>query len=209
MAAWRWGFHSIKLGFVDRNSLVGFPVCFIHVTTYGTLIMFHPSFDPIFVLPVINEPVRQHDAHLETHTTGRRTGTGSAAISRPTKPLVQRVNIAGFCKVSLLQIITCTGRTPLDASSGNYSSLEEIRSSANRPVVVFPECTTSNGRGLLRFAEVFKRYLVPVKGLKVFVMCIRCVNMCNVFRNLAVRPFSGMTHPHSCFRHYHIPSRRR
>ncbi|KAF8505586.1 hypothetical protein F5888DRAFT_1837178 [Russula emetica] len=130
-------------------------------------------FDPIFVLPVGNEPVQQHDTHLETRATGRRTGTGSAAISHPTKPLAQRANIAGFRKVSLLQIIMCTGRTALDASSGNYSSLEEIRSSANRPVVVFPECTTSNGRGLLRFAELFKYYPVPVKGFKVFVMCIR------------------------------------
>jgi hypothetical protein len=127
--------------------------------------------------------------HLETRATGRRTGTGSAAISHPTKPLAQRVNIAGFHKVSLLQIIMCTGRTPLDASSGNYSSLEEIRSSANRPVVVFPECTTSNGRGLLRFAELFKDCPVPVKRFKVFVMCIRyvSVSMCNVFRDLAVR----------------------
>jgi hypothetical protein len=134
---------------------------------------FYPSFDPIFVLPVNNEPAQKHDRHAETRATGRRTGTGSAAISQPTKPLAQRVNIAGFRKVSLLQIIMCTGRAPLDASSGIYSSLEEIRSSANRPVVVFPECTTSNGRGLLRFAELFKGRPVPVKGFKVFVMCIR------------------------------------
>lgn len=80
----------------------------------------------------------------------------------------------------------CTGRAPLDASSGNYSSLENIRNSANRPVVVFPECTTSNGRGLLRFAELFKDYQVPVKGFKVFVMCVRCVSMCNVFCDLIV-----------------------
>jgi len=130
-------------------------------------------FDPIFVLPVIVETAQQHDTHLETPTTGRRTGTGSAAISHLTKSLAQRVNIAGFFKVSLLQMITCTGRSPLEASRVNHSSLEEIRSSANRPVVVFPECTTSNGRGLLRFAEIFKRYIVPVKGFKVFVVCIR------------------------------------
>jgi len=144
----------------------------------------HPSFDPIFVLPVSNEPVKQHDSRLETRVTGRRTGTGSAAISHPTKPLVQRVNIAGFRKVSLLHIIMCTGRIPLDASTGNHSSLEEIRSSANRPIVVFPECTTSNGRGLLRFAELFKGYSVPVKVFKVFVMCIRCVSMMQRFPRL-------------------------
>jgi len=130
--------------------------------------------------------VQRRGTHLETLATGRKTGTGSAAISHTTKPLAQRVNIAGFRKASLLQTITCTGRAPLDASrGGNYSSLEEIRSSANGPVVVFPECTTSNGRGLLRFAELFKGCPVPVKGFKVFVMCIRYVNMCNVFRDMA------------------------
>lgn len=144
---------------------------------YNTLIEFHPRFDPIFVFPVSNGAVQQHDTHLETRATGRRTGTGSAAISHPTKPLAQRVDIAGFRKVSLLQIIMYTGKTPLDTSSGDCSSLEEIRSSASRPVVVFPECTTSNGRGLLRFAELFKGYPVPVKGFKVFVVCIRCVSM--------------------------------
>jgi len=129
-------------------------------------------FDPIFVLPLSDVPVQQRDIPLETRATGRRTGTGSAAISLPTKTAV-RANIVGFRKVSLLHIITRAGSTPLDASSGNYSSLEEIRSSANRPVVVFPECTTSNGRGLLKFADLFKDRTVPVNGYKVFVMCIR------------------------------------
>lgn len=184
MAAWRWGPYSIKLGFVDRNSVACFPVRFIQVTQLmdDTLITSHPSFDPIFALPISSNPVQKRDAHIEARATGRRTGTGSAAISSPTKPLAQRVNIAGFRKVSLLQVVMYTGRTPLDASSGNYSSLEEIRSSADRPLVVFPECTTSNGRGLLKFAELFKGCPVPVKGFKVFVMCVRCVSMCKVFR---------------------------
>ncbi|KAI9512164.1 hypothetical protein F5148DRAFT_974063 [Russula earlei] len=130
-------------------------------------------FDPIFVLPVSDVPVPQQDRLAETRATGRRTGTGSAAISLPAKPAVRRANIVGFRKVSLLNIILHTGNTPLDASGGNFVSLEEIRSSANRPVVVFPECTTSNGRGLLQFAELFKDFPVPVKGYKVFIMCVR------------------------------------
>lgn len=130
-------------------------------------------FDPIFVLPLSNDPVEQRDMPPETRATGRRTGTGSAAITLPTKPVARRANIVGFRKVSLLHIITSTGSTPLGASSGNYSSLEEIRSSANRPVVVFPECTASNGRGLLKFADIFKDRPVPVRGYKVFVMCVR------------------------------------
>ena len=163
-----------------------------------------PSFDPIFVLPISNEPVQQRDTQPETRATGRRTGTGSAAISLPTKSVARRVDIAGFRKVSLLHIITCTGRPPLDTSSGSYSSLEEIRRSANRPIAVFPECTTSNGRGLLRFAELLKDCPVPVKRFKVFVMCIRCVSMCKL-PYLTVRPFSGMIRPHSCLRRCHIP----
>src|SRR5712671_6140707 len=139
------------------------------------------SFDPIFVLPVSDDPVPQRDTLPETRTPGRRTGTGSAAISLPTKPVVRRANIVGFRKVSLLRIIMSTGGTPLDASSGNYFNLEDIRSSASRPVVVFPECTTSNGRGLLKFSELFKGRPVPVKGYKVFIMCIRCVTSCNFF----------------------------
>jgi hypothetical protein len=43
--------------------------------------------------------------------------------------------------------------------------------------VVFPECTTSNGRGLLRFADAFKGLTsdIPVRGWNVWVMCVRQV----------------------------------
>ncbi|KAH9045596.1 hypothetical protein EDB85DRAFT_1907523 [Lactarius pseudohatsudake] len=130
-------------------------------------------FDPIFVLPVSSTLVEQHDASPETGVAGRKTGTGSAAISSPVRRVARRADIVGFRKTSLLRMITSTGKMPLDASSSNYSSLEEIRRKASRPLVVFPECTTSNGRGLLRFAEVFKDRAVPVKGYKVFIMCVR------------------------------------
>ena len=76
--------------------------------------------------------------------------------------------------MSLLAMIRATGSIPLNSSScKDYVSLEEIRSKADRPVVVFPECTTSNGRGLLRVADVFRGVNVPVKGFNVFVMCVR------------------------------------
>jgi hypothetical protein len=139
------------------------------------LMGFDRSFDPIFVLPVSNGPDQQHDTFHETRTTGRKTGTGSAAISLPGRPTSRRASIIGFRKASLLRMVLSTGNTPLSPSNDNYSSLEEIRRTANRPVVVFPECTTSNGRGLLKFADVFKDCAIPVKGYKVFVMCVRCV----------------------------------
>jgi hypothetical protein len=166
------------------------------------------SFDPIFVLPVSNNDlVQQQDTLHETRTTGRKTGTGSAAISLPGRPITQRAKIVGFCKASLFRMVLSTGNTPLSASTCNYSSLEEIRRTANRPLVIFPECTTSNGRGLLKFAEVFKDRVVPVKGYKVFLMCIRCVCTGNLFCTRGSNVCVGMTHPRPCLRRYHIPSR--
>lgn len=53
--------------------------------------------------------------------------------------------------------------------------MDEIRNGANRPIVVFPECTTSNGRGLLRFTDVFLGQPVPTRKYKVFIMCVRYV----------------------------------
>lgn len=83
----------------------------------------------------------------------------------------------GWQRKSLLQMVQHCGNgvlTPEEAErSGKVLSLEEIRSRADRPVVVFPECTTSNGRGFLRFAEVFSDVPLPVKRFSLFVMCVR------------------------------------
>jgi len=141
-------------------------------------------FDPVFALP-ITDPV-QFDSNTSstptTQTPGRRTGTGSAAISNSTsfasknrKPAPQ-ARILGFKTHSLWSMINHSGRIPEQSSNdgGKYESLEELRKRAHRPIVVFPECTTSNGRGLLRFADVFNRERnIPVKGYKIFLMCIR------------------------------------
>ncbi|KZT71583.1 hypothetical protein DAEQUDRAFT_665718 [Daedalea quercina L-15889] len=137
-------------------------------------------FNPIFVLPVyfasdFPEPSARTSSPV-SRAPGRRTGTGSAAISSPAaRAPTPRVPIAGFRQVSLLGILRATGRVPEATQPGSpgIQSLEEIRSSADRPVVVFPECTTSNGRGLLRFAQVFKGVSVPVTKFKVYVMCVR------------------------------------
>jgi len=70
-------------------------------------------------------------------------------------------------------MISSTGNAPSALSSVPARSLEDIRQSARRPVVVFPECTTSNNRSLLRFADVFNGASVPVKGYSIFLMCVR------------------------------------
>ncbi|KAF7301354.1 hypothetical protein MIND_00700600 [Mycena indigotica] len=131
-------------------------------------------FNPIFVLPITAanpSPATARPAEAISHTPGRRTGTGSANIQSATRAATIRMPIIGFRQVSLLSMLSATGRTPF-AQTTSYESLEDIRQRSRRPVVVFPECTTSNGRALLRFAEVFKQR-VPVQGYNVFVMCVR------------------------------------
>ncbi|TFY83827.1 hypothetical protein EWM64_g190 [Hericium alpestre] len=135
-------------------------------------------FNPVFVLPV-SEPVQAPKEQVATpisRTPGRRTGTGSANIvSQATRAPTTRAPIVGFQQVSLLTIICHAGKMPRSTTDvgSNYQSLKEIQRQAGRPVVVFPECTTSNGRGLLRFADVFKGYGVPTKGFRVFMACFR------------------------------------
>lgn len=108
---------------------------------------------------------------------GRKTGTGSANITMPTPVSTARARapIRGFKQVSLLRMISLTGRfPPFGEDSRGLKSLDEIRKSAGRPVVVFPECTTSNGRALLQFADVFSTEVkVPVKGYSIYIVCIR------------------------------------
>ena len=138
-------------------------------------------FNPIFVLPVcetLDVPSVTPTSTPLSRTPGRRTGTGSAALSSPpagSRAPTPRVPIAGFRRVGLLRMLAAAGHLPLLAGAAKPVPLEEIRASADRPVVVFPEGTTSNGRALLRFAEVFAGVKLPVMKYKVFVMCVRCV----------------------------------
>ncbi|KAK7061639.1 hypothetical protein R3P38DRAFT_2830651 [Favolaschia claudopus] len=136
-------------------------------------------FNPIFVLPVAESspsPATTAPAsETVSHTPGRRTGTGSANIAMAKRGISTRIPILGFRQVSLLSALRSTGYTPPfgNAKAGeSHQSLEELRKRADRPIVIFPECTTSNGRALLRFANVFQQQ-IPVRGFSVFVMCVR------------------------------------
>ncbi|OAX43876.1 hypothetical protein K503DRAFT_846896 [Rhizopogon vinicolor AM-OR11-026] len=134
------------------------------------------QYNPVFVLPVANAPTvlsSSRDASPISYTPGRRTGTGSAAISSVSRVSSSPEVIRGFRQVSLLEMVSSAGNTPSAPSSASVHSLEDIRHSARRPVVVFPECTTSNGRSLLRFADVFNGANVPVMGYNIFLMCVR------------------------------------
>ncbi|KAG9018659.1 hypothetical protein FRB90_010859 [Tulasnella sp. 427] len=131
--------------------------------------------NPIFVLSIAEEPSNDSQPATPQSTPGRRTGTGSAAISTPTSASRTRVPILGWREASLLEMISHSGQGPLVPRKGDSAplSLEQIRAKADRPLVVFPECTTSNGRAVLRFADVFSDVPVPVKAFRVFVMCVR------------------------------------
>ena len=73
-------------------------------------------------------------------------------------------------------MILSTGQVPpfgFSPKSDRIKSLKRLRSEATRPIVVFPECTTSNGRGMLRFSDVFAGESAPVSDYDVFVMSVR------------------------------------
>jgi hypothetical protein len=137
-------------------------------------------FNPIFVFPVPEHdsapPASTPVSEIISHTPGRRTGTGSANISVATRVATSRASVVGFRQVSLLSALQLTGHAPTRGvtASGPLQSFEDLRKAAGRPLVVLPECTTSNGRGLLRFANLFQEK-VPVRGYAVFVMCVRYV----------------------------------
>lgn len=175
--------HRLELGLHYRNPLAGVSVYCLCLFFPEILISFI-RFNPIFVLPVSAAGEQAQQAATPsspiTRTPGRRTGTGSAAISSPAaRAPTPRVPILGFRQTSLFGMLRATGHVPsavqAHTTSSDVKSLEEIRGGADRPVVVFPECTTSNGRGLLRFAELFRDVSVPLTKFKVFIMCVRWV----------------------------------
>ncbi|KAF8605285.1 hypothetical protein BDV93DRAFT_55983 [Ceratobasidium sp. AG-I] len=136
------------------------------------------KYNPLFVLPVCASPTQSASSSAVPLTPGRRTGTGSAQIA--TSSAAPRQQVLGFRTASFLEVILATGQVPPygSATSTITTTIEDIRAKADRPIVVFPECTTSNGRALLRFADVFiagkgRHIKHPVKGFKMYIMCAR------------------------------------
>ena len=140
-------------------------------------------FNPTFVLPIPDSlPETPKQSLLAsapiTQQTRRRTAIGSAELR--SKTIRSQIPIRGFQEVSFLQMVSVTGRVPPFSNMhlNDALSLEEIRRKSSKPIVVFPECTSSNGRGLLRFASVF-RQTVPTKNYQVFVMSVRYSSSCS------------------------------
>ncbi|KAJ4466494.1 hypothetical protein J3R30DRAFT_3663631 [Lentinula aciculospora] len=137
-------------------------------------------FDPIFVLPIPESSAQQAPSVTSSPisgTPGRRVGRSSMPDVPPSsRNPSSQIQIIGFTTVSIFTMLRETGRAPPFTSAigvAKTRSLDEIRRTSDRPVVVFPECTTSNGRGLLRFANLYKQQSLPVKGWNVFIMCVR------------------------------------
>jgi hypothetical protein len=70
-------------------------------------------------------------------------------------------------------MLRASGHVPPFPDAGATLSLDQILKSADRPVVVLPECTTSNGRGMLRFVDILPGVAMPMTTFKIFVMCFR------------------------------------
>ncbi|TDL29401.1 hypothetical protein BD410DRAFT_758222 [Rickenella mellea] len=132
-------------------------------------------FDPVFVVPVTSPAIDNlPSGPLVGKRTTSRQSSSSFDKSSTASSHVDRSEILGFTTLSLLQMIHVAGHVPPYLGHAKApKTLEEIRQKAKRPIVIFPECTTSNGRGLLRFAEVFKSETVPVVRYKLFLMCVR------------------------------------
>lgn len=93
-----------------------------------------------------------------------------------------RAQFKGYVPVNLTTILSLTGHTPSLfrtrlSNHAVYPTLTEARIACHgRPLVVFPEATTSNARGLLRFSQgCLADVEVPVRGFNVWVMFFKCV----------------------------------
>jgi hypothetical protein len=113
-------------------------------TSYVDVLYLAFRHNPVFLLPVFG-PAGEGTAPL----TGRHTGTGSAniSLSLPQPPLL------GYQPIPLLSMLARTGSLPPTYTvppRNMYKTLREARRKEMRPVCLFPEGTTSNGRAVLR-----------------------------------------------------------
>lgn len=107
--------------------------------------------NPTFLLPVFSA---MPDVPSDAPKFGRQTGTGSASIQ--TNQTLPQPPLLGYVPVPLLQLLARTGSAPDQVNvplKGMYKTLKDARRREKRPVVLFPEGTTGNGRAVLRFGE--------------------------------------------------------
>jgi hypothetical protein len=127
---------------------------------YTSLIRLSCRFNPTFLLPI-------HES--------------SCPSSGSTTPL--RTTIKGYAAVNLTTALSLTGHTPSTFSkviphTAVYPTIDLARLACDgRTLVVFPEGTTSNARGLLRLSQgCLADVEVPVRGYNLWVMFFKCVS---------------------------------
>ncbi|KAI5481528.1 hypothetical protein MNV49_004285 [Pseudohyphozyma bogoriensis] len=102
-------------------------------------------YNPTFLLPV--------------SSTGSKTSSASSA------------KITSYRRVSLFSAILASGTLPERSERGE--SLEEASKAARGPVVLFPECTTSNNRALLKFGAVLETHNSKPSTFKTFIISFK------------------------------------
>lgn len=156
------------------------------------------NFNPIFLLPVVApstkkpspsassakpSPARRRNAGASVVTDANERGAAAAAAGTSDQ---NEKRLLGFEKVSLWKAIANAGNAPLvyGQDATGYQDLAQLTKNAQGPLMVFPELTTSNNRGLLRMAPIFPpswRDLYKVTGAlrmgkgqpELFVMSIK------------------------------------
>ncbi|ORX35559.1 hypothetical protein BD324DRAFT_652110 [Kockovaella imperatae] len=115
-------------------------------TSYVEVLYLAFRYNPTFLLPVF-PPATQAETKF-----GRSTGTGSANIA--TTLIRTHPPCLGYLPVSLFELLRRTGDVPPTAATpppGMYKTLRDARRTERRPVAMFPEGTTGNGRAVLWF----------------------------------------------------------
>ncbi|GAA5922188.1 lysophosphatidic acid acyltransferase LOA1 [Sporobolomyces koalae] len=82
--------------------------------------------------------------------------------------------VTGWKRVSLIRALWTNGRIPeRSVASASGETLEVAIKNARGPVVVFPECTTSNNRALLKFPSLSPTSLRVAPGSRIFVLTFK------------------------------------
>ncbi|KIR59370.1 hypothetical protein I314_04892 [Cryptococcus bacillisporus CA1873] len=134
---------------ISRRSPRRGDVILANWTSYVEVLYLAFRHNPTFLLPVYSNDIFQ-----ELPKTGRHTGTGSAAINTPTAAV--QPPLLGYLPYTLTSLLARTGLPPAQYDvppKGMYKTLREARRKEKRPVVLFPEGTTGNGRAILKFGE--------------------------------------------------------